>query len=449
MSFPLLVFADAARSVVLAGLAVALALPLVRSLAGLSERRRLWMWALLLVPSLLPALLVTYAYAPLALRAMAVPAGLPLLHSLALLLRLVPVAVIALHFVPPLVSAEARHCHTLLAPAPRERRRFLLRSAASGPWLAGGLVFLLAFADFELASLWNVQTWTATLFDAHAGGLALRESLRLAAWPLALQVLVLLALSRAIGCPAEGEWSPPPRPISIAANFYLAGAAIAGGLLPLAIIGAQALTGLSTLVANFTLARELTASLAVALGAAACASAAGRASLRRVSGAAWLTGAPGLLGPLVLALLLVTLFHLPLLRPAYDTLLPLLLALTLLLLPLALLLRWRLAATEPNPALHVARLSRAPSFRLLWQLDGRRRFACFALLFYWAFGEFTASSILAPVGFTPIFPRLHNLAHYGQTEVLSAMLLAAFLAPVTLLLLTAPIARFYPRRDGR
>ena len=115
MSFPLLVFADAVRSLALAGLAVALAVPLVRSLAGLSERRRLWMWALLLVPSLLPALLVTYAYAPLALRAMAVPAGLPLLHSLALLLRLVPVAVIALHFVPPLVSAEARHCHTLLA----------------------------------------------------------------------------------------------------------------------------------------------------------------------------------------------------------------------------------------------------------------------------------------------------------------------------------------------
>jgi ABC-type Fe3+ transport system permease subunit len=449
VSFPLLVLADAARSLVLAGLAVAIALPLVRSLATLPERRRSWMWALLLVPFLLPALLVSYAYAPLALRAMAVPAGLPLLHFFALFLRLVPVAVIALHFVPPLASAEARHCHALLAPTVGERRLFLFRSAASGLWLAGGLVFLLAFADFELASLWNVKTWTVALFDAHAGGLALRESLRLAAWPLALQLLVLLALSRLIGSTAEGAWAPSPPRTSRASNAYFASAAIVVGLLPLAIIGAQALTGLSTLVENFTLARELTASLAVALGAAVCASAAGHATLRRASVAAWLSGAPGLLGALVLALLLVALFNLPLFRPAYDTPLPLLLALTLLLLPLALLLRWRLAATEPNPALHVARLSKAPSVRLLWRLDGRRRFACFALLFYWAYGEFTASSILAPVGLTPVFARLHNLAHYGQTEVLSAMLLAAFLAPVTLLLLTAPIARFYPRRDGR
>ena len=50
---------------------------------------------------------------------------------------------------------------------------------------------------------------------------------------------------------------------------------------------------------------------------------------------------------------------------------------------------------------------------------------------------------------TPVFVRLHNLAHYGQTAVLSAMLLATLGAPVLLLLLTAGVARLYARLDGR
>ena len=45
--------------------------------------------------------------------------------------------------------------------------------------------------------------------------------------------------------------------------------------------------------------------------------------------------------------------------------------------------------------------------------------------------------------------RNHNLAHYGQTAVLSAMMLAAFATPAALLLMTLAAGRIYARRDGR
>ncbi|MEI9896533.1 MAG: hypothetical protein WDN28_22400 [Chthoniobacter sp.] len=62
---------------------------------------------------------------------------------------------------------------------------------------AGGLVFLLAFADFELASLWSVKTWTMAVFDAQAGGYALGATLRLAGWPLGVQLSILAAIALA------------------------------------------------------------------------------------------------------------------------------------------------------------------------------------------------------------------------------------------------------------
>ena len=157
-----------------------------------------------------------------------------------------------------------------------------------------------------------------------------------------------------------------------------------------------------------------------------------------------LPGIPGLLGPLIVALLVLALFQTPLLRAAYDTPLPLLLALTVVLLPLALLLRALLAIRRMSPMRHIAR--QLASRRLAWELDSQPRLAAFGLLFCWAYFDFTAASILAPIGMTPVFVRLHNLAHYGQTAVLSAMMLAAFAAPAALLFLTFTAGRIHARR---
>jgi len=162
---------------------------------------------------------------------------------------------------------------------------------------------------------------------------------------------------------------------------------------------------------------------------------------------AWGVIVPGLLGALVVALLTLALFQLPGLRALYDTPVPLLAALVIILLPGALLLRRFVDAPRTAQALHLARL--AGSRRLVWELDTEPRFAAVALLACWAWFDFTASSILAPTGLTPVFVRLHNLAHYGQTAALSAMLLAAVAAPATVLALTHGAARLYARRDAR
>ena len=435
----------AARALAIAVLAVVLAPPLARLLAHMHGRLRTLTWALLLAPLLTPALLISYAYSHFALQLMAVPGATAALYFASLTLKLVPVAALILHFVPPAISPEAVRCHALLARSHRERWMFQLRGAGRAPWMAGGLVFLFAFTDFELASLWSLKTWTVALFDAQAGGLALGESLRLAALPLGIEIAVLALILRtpAFSPAPVSTGKAPGRNARRALLAYLAAAALLACGWPLLFVTAQAVTGFRAVAENFVLANDLAASLAFAAGAAffAWLLAAWIANRHR---AALALALPGLLGALLLALFVLTAFQFSALHSAYDTPLPLLLALTLLLLPFALPLRWLLDASRHNPALHLA--GHAGSAALIWRLDTRRRWLAGFLLFCWANFDFTAGSILAPVGFTPVFVRLHNLAHYGQTAVLSAMFFAAFAVPVMVLLLTAPAPRWYARR---
>ena len=124
---------SAARALAIACFAVALAQPLARLLAHTHGSRRTLAWALLLAPLLTPALLVSYAYSHLALRLMAVPGGIAALYAAVLALKLTPVAAVIAHFVPPALSAEAAHCHALLA-GPRWRHWvFRLRGAGRTP----------------------------------------------------------------------------------------------------------------------------------------------------------------------------------------------------------------------------------------------------------------------------------------------------------------------------
>jgi len=424
------------RALIIAGLAVAVAAWLSGWLAAQRGRRRTFAWALLLAPFFTPPLLISYAFSKFALALVAAPWSHEALYIGVLALKLTPVAVIVRRLVPPPLSAPAWHVYRMLGIASwRERVLFRLRGAGRSPWLAAGVVFLLAFADFELASLWSVKTWTVAIFDAQIGGLALGETLRLAAIPLAVQIALL----------ALGAWNRhdfaavalrEERSASRAAWTYLIASSLLICAVPLGIVSAQAVSGWRTLSAHFILTREIGASVFFALAAALLADLGARLGRRRR--AAVLLAVPGLLGALVVALLVLALFQRPALRPAYDTPLPLILALALGLLPLAFMLRALTPRT--TPALHLAR--QTGSRRVLWPLQTRPRVIAFGALFYWAYFDFTASSILAPVGFTPVFVRLHNLAHYGQTDALSAMMLAAFAVPILTVLLAGAVARF-------
>lgn len=154
---------------------------------------------------------------------------------------------------------------------------------------------------------------------------------------------------------------------------------------------------------------------------------------------------PGLMGPLVVALAAQALFQQHPLSRAYDTPLPLLSAMILLLLIPAALIALLFDTGRDAQATHAAAMllhpadagPRRKAQRLLWDLIVRPRLWAFFLLFNLAFFELTASSLLAPSDLRPASVMLYNLMHYGRNAVLSAMVCIAAALPVMLLTLLA------------
>ena len=438
------------RAAIIAGVSVAVSGSLSAWLRTRTGRTRTVAGALLLAPFFTPALLISYAFSRFALELVISPWSHEALYVGVLALKLIPVAVVVRTLLPSPLPPEAWHSFRLMGSVPWwSRASFHLRGAGVGPWIAGGSVFLVAFSDFELASLWSVRTWTVALFDAQTGGLALTETLRLAVSPLAVELAVLALIYRWAGRAARPSLARFDRAANTPPTFamrlswlYLATSAALVCLLPLTIVASQAATGFRTLTESFIFSSEFGASLLFAAGAAVFADALARFGRKRPS-TALLLATPGLVGALTVSLFVLTLFQTTSLHAAYDTPLPLLLALTIVLLPLALLLSG--LRSVPFTSLHVAR--QLGSRQLVWEMETRPHFAAFGLIFCCAWFDFTASSILAPVGLTPVFVRLHNLAHYGQTAVLSAMMFAAFTFPVLALLFAGLTARLLgPRR---
>jgi ABC-type spermidine/putrescine transport system permease subunit II len=223
---------------------------------------------------------------------------------------------------------------------------------------------------------------------------------------------------------------------------YLVLAACIAALIPVGVLLCQALPGWPSFFAHPRLLAEMTHSALLA-GAAATTALLFAAVVLGRRALAIICCLPGLLGALALALALLAFFQQPLLRSLRDSPIPLLVALILLILPMAILLEFFLGAIRRSAELHLARQCGARG--VVWQLEGRCTYAAFVLLFCAAYFEFTAGALLAPAGSTPIFVRLHNLAHYGSTAVLAAMMCAA-LAPPLFLCVAAPLVR---RAHGR
>ena len=443
-----------ARGLSVGLLGVLLALPLSRLLASPGKRARLGAWTLILAPYLTPSLLVGYAYSNFSLSLVRHPSWNALFYSALLVMKLAPVAAVVVYFAPSLFSQEAVHCRRLLRRQEGGLRSllsyvsFLLRGPFRGPLVALVLVFLLAFGEFEMASLFGVKAWSVALFDAHAGGLALSESLRLSLFPTLVGAsLVLAALFLLLTVPG-GSATPVRRPADLGRGAGLLAWAYAAASV---MLGGMA-RGLRMLVSEFVLGKDILASVLFATGAAVCAYcvagwflavALGATSAKRKLAWAFCLSAPGLLGPLVLSLGMVWVFQAPGLRAMYDTPVPVLIALTLVVLPFGLLLRIVLHMLRPGEAIHAAELLSSSTSsgvrrwhsRLIWQLRSRRQFWVAFLLFCWAYFDLTASSILAPPGMTPVLSRLYNFMHYGQSAVLSAMVCVAFLVPVAVVVL--------------
>lgn len=457
------------RAACVSAVALALGYPVRALLANAPGRWRSLAWALLLIPYLAPVVIVGYAYSNFSLSLVRHPAANELFYDLLLILRLTPVAALVLYLAPTYLTREALHCRRLLLAgehathSARESISFLVHGPARQACVGWVVVFLLAFPEFEMASLMNVRTWTIKLFDAQAGGGVLSESLRLAALPvLAEGLLVLAAAVMLLGSRRPPESAPDRPPSPTGARRVLT-----WGYLLLAVVGVCAVPafitlrgtagGLRVLLNNPALVKDVAASLLFGTSAAALAYLAasgfvrpGRWTIARLLPALVLAF-PGMLGGLLLSLLVLSLFQLTFLRPLYDTPVPLMLALTLLLLPFAILLRVLLHAARPGESMHTAVLLgtsdrwglRRNARQLIWELRTRSRVLVLGLLFSWAYFEVVGSALLAPSGMTPVFVRLYNLMHYGQMAGLSAMVLAAFCAPLVLLGLTFATRRLF------
>ncbi len=417
-------------------------------------------WAVLLAPYLTPAPLVGYAYSNFSLSLVHHPLLNEVFYVLVLTMKLIPVAAIVLHFGPSRLSPEALHCHRLLREGESSARSLLstvaltLRGHARAGAVAFGLVFLFAFAEFEMASLLGVKCWTVSLFDAQVGGLAISESLKMVLLPTICEagLLLLMMVFLFAGKPPALQTFSARRPRkrwSFLIWSLLAAQVIVVTLVPLSIVMRGTVKGLAAVMERFVLGADIGASLVFATAAAVCSYllASLFARMARAGGyrLAWtyLLCVPGLLGALVLSLFVLWAFQQPGLRQGYDTPLPLFITMTLLLLPFAVLLRMLLAFLRSNESLHAAELLTASSSastqrrgaHLVRTIRTRGRFWVIFLLFCWGYFDLTASSLLAPSKMTPVFVRLYNQMHYGQMAVLSAMVCVAFSVPFIVLAL--------------
>ncbi len=147
------------RALLLAVVAMGICGALCGWLAAQSGPTRTGAWVLLLAPFFVPPALIGAAFSNPALAVS--PSGREIFYLTILALKLVPLAVVVRTFLPSRLSAEARFVfHALGRSSWKEAARFHLRGAGPGLWIAGAVVFLLAFTESELATLFQVRTWT-------------------------------------------------------------------------------------------------------------------------------------------------------------------------------------------------------------------------------------------------------------------------------------------------
>jgi iron(III) transport system permease protein len=450
------------RSLIIGGIAVAFARPLCSLLATNRLSHRRIAWILLLAPYFTPTLLTGYAYANFSLSLIHHPVINTIFYTILVGLKFSPIAAVIFHFAPAPISNEAIHCRGLMTRSHSTLRSklehwvFLLRAGcARAPIAAFAVVFLCAFAEFEMASLMGVKSWTVSLFDGNAGGGALGDSLRRMLGPLlceaAAVATVVLVLGRHRVKPARQLANTKT---SWIAWFYLIMAFVFVLMIPASMVLWGTVRGFRLLFENFVLSREIISSLLFATGATLLASVAVfwlERSAKRGLGPAFgktvlLIGVClGLLGPLLLSLAVLAAVQLPGLLSLRDTPVPLVVTLALILLPLGYVLKRVLELTAYRSGLHLATLMQKsrPARDLKWRLRTSGKFWTVVLLFVWAYWDLTASAILAPIGMTPVTVRLYNLMHYGQIAALSAMTCATFAAPILIFMLALGTRRWW------
>lgn len=414
-------------------------------------------------PFFAPELIVGYCYSTGVFSLVHLPLMNCGLYALLLLLKTLPVGVLAVLYSPGSpVSPVGYHCFRML---PRDRRSW---RAMIEFWLRGPLCqclpvfsvsFLIAYQEFEIASLMSVPSWTVDLFDAQAKAIQPLDTLRLLLFPLAMISLAVLPvvalLSRSSSEPLQTAASATPRACWPGGVMVAVGNLLLWGL-PLLTIGEDGLRNFNALARNTVVFRGFARETGYALAFAFCAALSTVVAARillRVMQTRWRAGRmclsvtllPGLAGALAVSLLFFVLIQQAPLIGLRSTPVPAVAGLTVFLLPRAVLMlvlfqtQRRSTATGSAELLSQSRetFQAASGFRLLWQLEDRALFWTFSAVFFWGFFNLTAASLLMPLAIVPLPAQLYNLMHYGRTMSLSTQAILSVLVPVTLIALSA------------
>ena len=413
-------------------------------------------WLLILAPCLSPGLIVGYGYRNYSLSLVHYPWWNEALYVAILIGQTAPVGALLLYFAPPpVLSASAVHCWRLSAPGAGLLRRLAVE--LRGPrqaWLpAAAIMFLMAFQEAEVAALMQVRGWPEWLFTRYAGLVDLTAT----RW----RILALVAIQALVVIPVVAwmwrAWTtgrhPERRVESATGSGWWAWPAVAC-LVVVVVPGAVMLRGvwegLATLGQQPSFWRELAQGLALSMTAGAIACTIGSGLVRRAESVGPTTTRsgplligilllPGLCGSMTLALLIDDLFQQSWLRWAYDSPARILTALSLILLPRAVLLQTCVPHDRRTSALHSAALlsvgtmeQRRGAHRLDWRLRGSPRYWSYVLVCSWGYLDLMIATISAPPGMEPVVKRLYNFMHFGHIAGLSAMVCVAVATPLVL-----------------
>ena len=344
----------------------------------------------------------------------------------------------------------------------------------TGPWrsslIAWSIMALTSFQEFETAALMQIDrypvTWSVWLFDAHANRQPLSDSIRMILGPLAIELILLSPalwmLLRHAPKAAVQSFTPYSDSSGLSAHRLRSLLCLSPGIVlflvwPLSVNFRSALSGLGAMLQNDDLlkmaAEQILTSTGFAVAAAIQAinlSGMMQPALERPDMSSphpqvfkkilLLLLIPGLMGSLVLSLLLVAVFQHSLLRPLYDTWLPMLLGQSLTILPRSFALVVIMNQMTEKSALHSASLlMSSPHVKIrqhvssiFWRMTTFRRLLCGLVIAQWCFWDVTTTSILRPVQLEPVVTRLYNEMHYGRTESLMSLTVLSLLIPLAL-----------------
>ncbi|MDA3962308.1 MAG: hypothetical protein PF961_16085 [Planctomycetota bacterium] len=430
---------------------VAMVLPLAAAAAVLvRERRSLWWPLVLAVVFVMPSLVVAYSWGTVSWSPVHSPLGREILYLILRVAQLLPVAVVGLLLVP-VTAADRQAWFQLRRLAPHAGLRLQLRcwwaAYARSGMVAAGLVFMLAFAEFEIASLFVIDAWAVWCFDALATGVPVGSVLA-SAWPgMALQLLVVIAVVVALRRPRGGELGY----VSSAAWLHWCGR-LAITVAALAVVVVPAWVVLQGAFGSWqvqAVGSEIMTSMLLAAGVSACVVPVVAVVMhlpsrwRRSVTLAMLI--PGLLGSLGIGVLVLQGTQWPLLRPFASGYAPVLIALCLVVAPLAAVAALGLLRMDA-----VALFQHQRQAWGQWQ-RGLRLFApayaaVAAVVFVIAYLDLPSAALLAPLDQPPVTARLYNLMHYGRTAALSSMVAFALLPPLACGLLGAGVWAAWWRR---